>query len=94
MRSSAASSRSRLRAADRRHIAPAELWHRVERRAGRAEAAQQGVEGDRTDRLGARKTQPVEAFLGVKLARGQCQSQLFLNEIRLSVPAIKRRMFS
>src|SRR5258708_5493071 len=43
---------------------------RVERRARRAEAAQQGIEGDRPDRFGAAEAQPVQALLRIELARG------------------------
>jgi hypothetical protein len=72
----------------------AEPRHRIERRPRRAESAQQGIEGDRADRLGAGEPQPVEALLRVELAGGQDRPQLFVKEMRLSVPATKRRMFS
>ena len=60
----------------------------------RAEAAQQRVEGDRPDRLGARSG---AASRGVPAGRARARPgvpQLFLNEMRLSVPASRRRMFS
>jgi hypothetical protein len=53
------------------NVAPAEPRHRGDRRPRRAEPPQQRVERDRADRLGAAEAQPVEAFLGVELARGQ-----------------------
>ena len=72
----------------------AEPRHRVERCPGRAEAAQQRIKRDRADRLGTRQAQPVEALLRVELAGGQRAPQLLVKEMRLSVPATMRRMFS
>jgi hypothetical protein len=56
-------------AARHRDITPAKLRYRFERRVSRAKAAQQRIKSDGADRLGARQTQPVEAFLRVELAR-------------------------
>ena len=63
----------------------------------RAESAQQGVERDRADGFGAAEAQPVEALLRVELApdqRDRQDAQPLRNEIRLSVPANNRWMFS
>jgi hypothetical protein len=74
--------------------AAGELRHRLERRTGRAEAAQHRIEADRADRLGAAQAQPVEALLRIEFACGQSLPQLFLKEIRLSVPASRRRILA
>ncbi len=52
--------------------APRELRDHLQRRAGRAEAAQQRVKAHRADGLGAAQPQPVEALLRIEFACGQC----------------------
>src|SRR5207237_10412539 len=74
--------------------APGQLRAHVQRRAGRAEAAQQSVKADRSDGLGATQPKPVEALLRIEFACGQCVPQLLPREIRLSVPASSRRIFA
>ena len=51
-----------------------QLSQSVERRASRAEAAQQRVERHRPDGFGTGEPQPVHAFLGIELACGQVVS--------------------
>ena len=74
--------------------AAGELRHHFERCPSGAEAAQHGEETDRANCLGAAQPQPIETLLRIEFARGQGLPQLFLKEIRLSVPAIRRRIFS
>ena len=69
-------------ASDRGHglgalAAPRELRDHLQRRAGRAEAAQQRVKADRADGLGAAQPQPVEALLRIEFACGQCLTSAF-----------------
>jgi len=74
--------------------AASEPRHHVEGCPRRAEPAQHRVEGDRADCLGAAQPQPVETLLRVEFACSQGLPQLFLSDIRLSVPAIRRRMLA
>ena len=67
---------------------------RFECRAGRAEAAQHRVKADRTDRFGAASGAASRAVPRVRARARPGRPQLFRNEIRLSLPAIRRRILA
>src|SRR5204863_7171091 len=62
-----------------------------ERGARRTETPQHGIKADRSDRLGPAQPQPVETFLRIEFACYQGLPQLLVSDIRLSLPAIRRR---
>ncbi len=74
--------------------AAGETGQNIECCSRRTEAAQHGIKADWPDRLGPAQPQPVEALLRIEFSRGQGLPQLFRKEMRLSVPAIRRRIFS
>src|SRR6516164_11084817 len=74
--------------------AASETRQHVECGSRRTETAQHRMKADRADRLGAAQPQPVETLLRIEFACSQGLPQPLVSDIRLSVPAIRRRMLA